>query len=72
MQHLPHCLAGLFFVGYLCQIPAQAACIALSPRRFLPATMLAWAVVAMCFAAVRNRAGFLALRLLLGVTEAGT
>jgi len=53
-------------------VPAQAACIALSPRRFLPATMLAWAVVAMCFSAVRNRAGFLALRLLLGVTEAGT
>lgn len=34
--------------------------------------MLAWAAVAICFAAVRNRAGFLALRLLLGVAEAGT
>lgn len=63
--------SGLFFIGYLAQIPANLACVALGPRRWLPLILLAWGAVAACFAAVRGTASFLALRLLLGVAEAG-
>ena len=58
-------------MGYLLQIPANLACVALGPRRWLPAILLAWGAVAMCFATVGSTASFLALRLLLGVAEAG-
>lgn len=63
--------AGLFFIGYLLQVPASTACVALGHRRFLPAILVAWGAVAMLFATVRSTATFLALRLLLGVAEAG-
>ncbi|EFN55937.1 hypothetical protein CHLNCDRAFT_145219 [Chlorella variabilis] len=61
----------MFFIGYLAQIPANMACVALGPRRWLPMLLVAWGAVAMCFAAVGSMASFLALRLLLGVAEAG-
>jgi len=63
--------AGLFFIGYLSQIPANIACLALGPRCWLPIILVAWGVVAACFAAVNSTAAFLTLRLLLGVAEAG-
>ena len=63
--------AGLFFIGYLAQIPANMVCMVLGPRRWLPSILAAWGAVAMCFAAVGSTASFLALRLLLGVAEAG-
>ena len=46
-------------------------CIAIGPRRFLPAILVLWGGVAASFAAVRGRGAFLALRLLLGLSEAG-
>lgn len=58
--------AGLYFVGYLAQIPASVACVALGARRFLALTLFVWGAVAMCFAAIKGKAGFLVLRLLLG------
>lgn len=63
--------AGLFFIGYLAQVPANMVCMALGPRKWLPCILAAWGAVAMCFAAVGGTAGFLTLRLLLGVAEAG-
>ncbi|KAL4451937.1 hypothetical protein ABPG75_007599 [Micractinium tetrahymenae] len=64
--------SGCFFIGYsLLQIPANAACMALGPRRWLPIILLAWGALAMCFAAMRSTAAFLVLRLLLGAAEAG-
>lgn len=47
------------------------ACLALGPRRWLPMLLVAWGSVAACFAAVQGIRSFLALRLLLGVAEAG-
>lgn len=64
--------SGCFFVGYsLLQIPANAACMALGPSRWLPIILVAWGALAMCFAAMRSTRAFLALRLLLGAAEAG-
>lgn len=62
---------GMFAVGYLFQVPSQAACVYLGPRRWLAAILAAWGVLAMCCAAIRGVASFLLLRLALGVAEAG-
>eukprot|EP00887_Chlorella_sp_A99_P007890 scaffold20.g7890.t1 len=58
--------ASLFFV------PGAAACVALGARRWLTLILVAWGIVAMACAAITNEAGFLTLRLLLGLAEAGT
>ncbi|PSC74031.1 MFS transporter isoform A [Micractinium conductrix] len=63
--------SGLFFVGYLAQVPANMVCLAVGPRRWLPGLLVAWGCIAACFAGVRGVRSFLALRLLLGVAEAG-
>jgi hypothetical protein len=68
--HLFAC-AGLFFIGYLAQVPANMLCVALGPTRWLPILLVCWGAVAMCFAAISGTASFLVLRLLLGVAEAG-
>ena len=52
-------------------MPAQLVCVALGARRWLVCILLAWGCVAMLFAAVRSEAGFLTLRLALGLAEAG-
>ena len=70
-ETLPLPAAGLFFIGYLAQIPANMVCMALGPRRWLPSILAAWGAVAMCCAAVGGTPSFLTLRLLLGVAEAG-
>ncbi len=64
-------LAGLFFIGYLAQVPANMLCVALGPTRWLPILLVCWGAVAMCFAAISGTTSFLVLRLLLGVAEAG-
>lgn len=45
--------------------------MALGARRWLPLILVAWGAVAMSFAAMGSTAHFLALRLLLGLTESG-
>lgn len=58
-------------MGYLAQLPANVACVALGARRWLAAILVAWGAVAMSFAAIRSTAAFLVLRLLLGLAESG-
>ncbi|RMZ56540.1 hypothetical protein APUTEX25_001387 [Auxenochlorella protothecoides] len=65
-------LSGLFFIGYLAQLPANVACLTFGVRRWLSCILLVWAVVAGLGAAIRTRAHFLVLRFLLGLAEAGT
>lgn len=64
--------AGLFFIGYLAQFPAGAACLALGVRRWLTLILTAWSLVAALFSAITNETQFLILRFLLGLTESGT
>ncbi|GBR17524.1 major facilitator superfamily transporter [Komagataeibacter nataicola NRIC 0616] len=64
--------AGLFFVGYIVfQVPASIVLKRLGARRTIAGIMIAWGVISFMFAFV-NRAGvFCALRVLLGIAEAG-
>lgn len=64
--------SGAFFLGYaLGQIPSNAALLHFGGPTWLAAITLAWGAVAAGMAAVRGAASFVALRLLLGLTEAG-
>lgn len=63
---------GLFFAGYmLCQVPAMALLQRVGLRLWITAVVLGWGLVATAMAFVQSEHGFYALRLLLGVTEAG-
>lgn len=64
---------GLFFVSYcLMQLPSNLVCMRVGVTRWLASIMLAWGIVAALFAPVQHRWQFYLLRLLLGLTEAGT
>ncbi|GBF98121.1 hypothetical protein Rsub_10868 [Raphidocelis subcapitata] len=64
--------AGLLFVGYAAaMVPANAALPLLGAPRWLAVLCVAWGAVATAGAAVNSAAAFLAVRTLLGVTEAG-
>jgi hypothetical protein len=43
----------------------------ISPKIWLPALTIAWGIVTMCLGFVRNYAGFLGVRAVLGITEGG-
>lgn len=62
---------GIFFIGYLAQLPANMVCVVVGARRWLACILVAWGFVAMCFATVRRVWQFLLLRFLLGGAEAG-
>lgn len=64
--------AGLFFVGYFFfEIPSNLAMHRLGARIWLSRIMISWGIVAVLFALARNETSFYALRLLLGIAEAG-
>lgn len=64
--------AGLFFVTYnLCQVPAALMLERFGARRVVTSIMVIWGLLAAANAFVQGRQGFYALRLLLGVAEAG-
>jgi len=42
-----------------------------SPRIWLPVLTVAWGIVTMCLGFVRNFAGFVVVRAVLGITEGG-
>ncbi|SAK61167.1 major facilitator transporter [Caballeronia temeraria] len=64
--------AGLFFVGYvLFEVPSNLLMQRIGARRTLLRIMVAWGVVSSLMMFVRTPAQFYAMRLLLGVTEAG-
>ena len=64
--------AGLFFITYnLCQVPVTILLRRHGARRVIFWIMLVWGLLAACNAFVRGTHSFFALRLLLGVAEAG-
>jgi MFS transporter, ACS family, tartrate transporter len=64
--------AGLFFIGYaLCEVPSNLLLLRFGPKRWLARIMLTWGLLAAAMMFVRTPWEFYALRLLLGMAEAG-
>jgi MFS family permease len=64
--------AGIFYAGYVVfQIPSNLVLRRLSAPVWLGTIIAAWGVVAACCALISSPASFYALRVLLGVAEAG-
>jgi MFS transporter, ACS family, tartrate transporter len=64
--------AGLFFIGYaLCEVPSNLMLLRFGARRWLARIMITWGVLATAMTLVRTPWEFYAVRLLLGVAEAG-
>jgi MFS family permease len=54
------------------QVPSNVICMRVGVARWLSCIMLCWGAVATLFAAVQSKWQFYLLRLLLGLTEAGS
>lgn len=54
------------------QVPSNMVLVRVGAPMWLSTIVVAWGVVAMCFALMRTRMQFYVLRLLLGVAEAGS
>jgi ACS family tartrate transporter-like MFS transporter len=64
--------AGLFFIGYaLCEVPSNLLLLRFGARRWLARIMFTWGLLAAAMMFVRTPLEFNALRLLLGMAEAG-
>ena len=64
--------AGIFFLGYFAfEIPSNLMLARVGARPWIARIMLSWGLVSMAMAAVVGARSFYALRLLLGVAEAG-
>ena len=62
----------MFFVPHvICQWPSAILVQKLGPRIFLPGTVLIWGIVMLCFGFVENWGQLVALRVLVGIFEAG-
>ena len=64
--------AGLFFLAYsACEVPSNLILQRVGARLWIARIMLTWGLVSMAMALVKGPASFYALRVLLGVAEAG-
>ena len=64
--------AGLFFLGYVAfQVPANLILARIGARRWIATIMVVWGVLAAGMALVSASGSFYAVRILLGVAEAG-
>lgn len=64
--------AGIFFVGYaLFEVPSNVILARVGARRWLARIMITWGLIASAMMFVRTPIQFYALRLLLGIAEAG-
>ena len=64
--------AGIFFLGYFVfEIPSNLVLQRVGARRWIARIMISWGLVSSAMLFVRGPASFYALRLLLGVAEAG-
>lgn len=64
--------AGIFFVGYfLFEVPSNLLLARIGARRWIARIMLTWGLVSGATAFVRGESGFIAMRFLLGLAEAG-
>ena len=64
--------AGIFFLGYIAfEIPSNLALQRFGARIWIARIMISWGLVACAMAFVRSETSFYAMRLLLGIAEAG-
>ncbi len=64
--------AGMFFIGYaFCEVPSNLLLLRYGARSWLARIMLTWGLLAAAMMFVRTPWEFYALRLLLGIAEAG-
>jgi ACS family tartrate transporter-like MFS transporter len=64
--------AGLFFVSYaLCEVPSNLFLARFGARVWIARIMITWGLISMAMVFVEGKWSFYALRLLLGVAEAG-
>jgi MFS family permease len=64
--------SGVFFVGYiLLEIPSNIALHKFGARKWLARIMVSWGIVSLLFTFVQNVEGLYALRVILGIAEAG-
>jgi MFS transporter, ACS family, tartrate transporter len=64
--------SGLFFVGYFFfEMPSNLALTKVGPRKWIARIMVSWGIVAAATALANGAASLYALRILLGVAEAG-
>jgi MFS transporter, ACS family, tartrate transporter len=64
--------AGIFFVGYFVfEVPSNLILERVGARRWIARIMITWGLVSGATAAVTGGNGFIAMRLLLGMAEAG-
>jgi len=64
--------AGIFFLGYFVfEVPSNLFLHRFGARRWIARIMLSWGVVAGAMALIQGETSFYALRLLLGIAEAG-
>jgi len=64
--------AGLFFAGYLlAELPSNLMMLRFGSRLWLGRIMISWGIVSACMALAQGASSFYALRILLGVAEAG-
>jgi MFS family permease len=64
--------AGVFFVGYLLfEVPSNLILARVGARRWIARIMISWGLVATAMMFIRTPIHFYALRVLLGITEAG-
>ena len=64
--------SGIFFAGYiLLEIPSNMALYKFGARRWLARIMVSWGIVSLLFTFVQNIPSLYALRVLLGIAEAG-
>ena len=64
--------AGIFFVGYsLFEVPSNLILVRVGARRWIARIMISWGIIASAMLFVRTPMHFYALRLLLGIAEAG-
>jgi ACS family tartrate transporter-like MFS transporter len=64
--------AGIFFIGYaLCEVPSNLLLLRFGAKRWLARIMFTWGLLAAAMMFVRTPIEYYAVRLLLGVAEAG-
>ncbi|KAL4950910.1 major facilitator superfamily domain-containing protein [Aspergillus filifer] len=62
----------IYYIGLvLFEIPSNLVLKRVSPHKWMARIFLTWGIVVACHAAIQNKAGFYALRFLLGALEAG-
>ena len=64
--------AGIYFIGQLLfDLPSNLILGKVGPRKWIARIMISWGIVATCMMFVVGAKSFFAMRLLLGITEAG-